>query len=230
MTIPIIRDSSCRTPIVSMPTRKNVQLTVSVLLTLGFFACLAFSLWSYCVVGIFILAVVITYLKKRDAKTVLLLLSPILVYPALHLLLVLFDARFLNVKYPFIYNSSFVFWGYFLPPILTGLIYAYLFRNILSGWVEPKQRKAFVGFVCVLIAASLFASRIASECWDVSRAEKGITQQEIHWCQFVHEYHPTSSDDFSDFPGQLQMLTFLPISIILTAMVSLYFSKRPKRT
>lgn len=177
-----------------MFTKENSKLAVCISLVLVFAAMLAFNLMSYVLVDFFLLALMLVLFKKITLKMVVLVLSPFLIYPAM-----LFGAPL---------AASLVF----------GILYAYLFRDMLRDRFEPSLRWTGFCLAWLLVAASFFASVVVVSCYGISRSEKGVTVHEVSWCQKYGQYQPTFHNIFFESGYYLQGYTLLPSMIILIGM------------
>ncbi|MBM3204817.1 hypothetical protein FJZ48_02450 [Candidatus Uhrbacteria bacterium] len=198
-----------------MFTKQHVPLLVSLGLAALFVVLLAFNLWAFALVPFFLMAIAILLLKKHDARTIVLLVSPLIVYPLVYVLL----GKIYHVFLPYISSQGMHLFIANLPIIILGLMYAIVFRNYLTKWIEPRVRWWAFGIALFMLVVSFFASHVVSRCYGISRAEKGVTAHEIEWCKTWGQYIPTSSDKFGGLPDYIERYTLWPPVIILAGML-----------
>lgn len=196
-----------------MLTKRNTPIAITIALIFFFLVLLVINPSSYLFVNLFLLVLVVALLKKIQPKIILLLFSPIVVFPIILLFSILFTGVLPR-------NAPSVLF------IISVILYAYLFREVLTRWIKPALRVVFIYGAIALISTSLFASVVISECWDISRAEKGVTSEEIGFCQLFNQYQPARANQFLGFPIALQFSTFFPTTFIMGGMFIQYFLKR----
>ncbi|MBP7005836.1 hypothetical protein KBB27_01805 [Patescibacteria group bacterium] len=193
--------------------------TASLLIVLAFLVVLFSHAWIYPLFNLVLLGILLLFLKQYEWKTFTTILSPILVVPLALYSVDIFD-RILPT-----HSSNIWFYGFILA---VTLIYAYLFRDALTRWIEPKNHKTFLCLVLTIFASSFIASLIAIYCLDISSSEKGVSPVDVRACQLVGAYLPSISGKSFGWPYALQIVSFFPSAFVLLSMLVRHFKKQPK--
>ncbi len=203
--------------------KKNIQVGIAVLLTALFFGLLISSLYYYALVDFFLIAIVISLLKKYEVKTVLLLLSPMIVYPLIWVLISLLPFSFWDQIFGW-RNSGTA--EMIILPTTMGLLYAYLFRDIFTKFIEPSYRWILIGLMGLMLLSSTFVIPVINQCEIISASEKGVTKQEVSGCQMLGLYRGGANRHSFGWDRTLAAYTFIPTIIILLGMSLQYATRK----
>lgn len=193
----------------------------SLLIVLAFLVVLFSHAWIYPLFNLVLLGILLLFLKRYEWKTVATILSPVFVIPSALYCIDAFDKILPG------HSSDVWFYGFILA---VTLIYAYLFRDALTRWIEPKNHKTFLCLVFTIFASSFIASLIAIYCLDVSSSEKGVFPMDVRTCQLVGAYLPSVSGKSFGWPYALQIVSFFPSAFVLLSVLVRHFKKQPKST
>lgn len=194
---------------------------VSLLIVATFLVVLFSHVWIYPLFNLVILGLLLLFLKRHEWKTVATILSPVLAAPFAIYFLDVFG-RMLPIR-----GSNVWLYGFSILAILT---YAYLFRELFTRWIEPKNLKPLLYLILVLFIASFIASLTAIYCLDVSSSEKGVSLVDIRTCQMVGAYLPSVSGKTFVRPWVLQIVSFIPSTFVLLLALVQRFAKQQKQT
>ncbi|MEK7528843.1 MAG: hypothetical protein AAB592_03670 [Patescibacteria group bacterium] len=164
--------------------------------------------------GFFAIAVLLSALKKWEAKKVLLILSPIVTYP-----LFLFFAdrgNILNLPFHWLKNLT-------IYIAIYALLYGLVFKNLWT-WLAANKRKFSILALTIIAVTTLFYGSLVAECYVTSNAENGVRQEDISKCRLFNLYNPTGgrlSGSFSGIPDAMikipsQGVGFTSIVVMLT--------------
>lgn len=168
--------------------------------------------FGFAFVGLFLIAIAIVLLKEKTISKILLLLSPILIVPFLTYLL---GMILISLRIPMF--RSYV--TLIIPPLAIGIVCALLIRDYLVSWVRSADRWIGVIIAAVMIVASWIGAHVAQLCNNVSYYEKGITEHEIAFCKFMHQYQPTSSSKFMGWPEAAFFTLILPVTAVFLILL-----------
>lgn len=203
-------------------TKFDLQTKISVLIALVFCSLFIVNLYCFAFVGLFLIASIITFLKKHDVKRVLLLLSPIAVYPAL-IYCIGQNRKFFDTILLPMSSYAVSYWAFVLaPPVLFGLLYAYLFRETFTTWVAVKYQKLLLILMSVLTAISVLVSPIVRMCETVNLMEFDLNYMQVRTCQLFGLYHTNIADSLSGSATAIQIYVFIPLVIIFFGMAIQY--------
>ncbi len=148
--------------------------------------------------GFFVMAILLSCLKKREPHKVLIILSPIITYP-LFLYIVIVSSIILNLPFHWLQNLI-------IYIAIYALLYGLVFKNLWS-WLAVNKRKFSILALTLVAAITLFHGSLAAECYVTSTAEKGVSREDVSKCRLFNLYLPDRSS------GSFSSLTYAMIKI-----------------
>ena len=148
--------------------------------------------------GVFAIIILLSSLEKLKLKQALIILSPIITYP--FFLGTINNISILNLPYPWLSDLG-------VHIILYALLNGILFKNLWFWLAKNKRRMALLSLI-IVASLSFFYGPLMTKCYNVSRAEKGVTQESISKCEMFNLYEPNSH-----YPSKFRSIPYMMITI-----------------
>lgn len=202
---------------------KNKRDIYFLILVFLYFLTIFFTSYTFAV-GVFLIAAALVGLKKHKKKHVILLLSPLIVYPI----------------YAFLFLHFFILIGLGpeglrhigIPLIVFGIFYGYLLRDFWK-WVEPKIKETlllvifFLGATVVNCSILLYKCRTYKSIFSGGERSGGLAPT----CSISEAFYPPrpTLESFNLYNFVLESISITgPVTIIAMLMLLYFFTSHKK--
>jgi len=175
--------------------------------------------------GIFAIAVLLSCLKKRKTKHILIILSPIITYPLFLIVTKAYTdgSDILNLPFHWLHNLT-------IYIVIYAILYGLIFKNIWK-WFALNKRRLSILALTIIAVVTLFYGFLAAECHVTSNAEKGVSQEEISKCKLFNLYNPTRAELSGKFSGAPYAMIKIPTqgvgyASVIIVLILIYFEAR----